>query len=291
MEHSSKIKKPTTAFSLTELAIVITILGILIVGIGEGSRIINKTRLTAARSQTKSSATSFVKNLVAWYDATSENSFEKNQAYNNTPVDTWHDINTQSSIKNELYRDAADNHVQYKLNAINGLPALYFDGDNTDLTAFFYGNTIPSANQVFSFFAVYKLVNDTGSDYRALIRNGDDDNGWAYQVNAGLYRQTLFNNTAISGDNDLSLNPEIVSGIYDGTNFTLYVNGASKGSSAAAAGAAPISALFIGSGSFEGVSFLGNVGEIIIFDRDLENDERISIEDYLAKKWKINISR
>jgi hypothetical protein len=35
--------------------------------------------------------------------------------------------------------------------------------------------------------------------------------------------------------------------------------------------------------------FRGDIGEIIIFNRYLKNDERLDIEKYLAKKWGIKI--
>jgi hypothetical protein len=44
-------------------------------------------------------------------------------------------------------------------------------------------------------------------------------------------------------------------------------------------------------GSYDGLGYYqGNIGEIIIFNRGLKNEERRSIEEYLGKKWKIEIS-
>ena len=284
--------KKYSAFSLTELAITITILGILIVGIGQGSRIITKTQLTSARNQTKTNSVSVTKNLVAWYETTSEASLKKIQSYNNNAIDTWHDINPQASVKNDLIRDY-DTHVQYRTNAINGLPALYFDGDITDQTTFFFASALPSASSAFTFFIVSKMVSDADSNYRVLLRNGDVGTGWLYQANIGLYRQVTFYSSAttLNEGNGLTSAPEIVSGLYDGTNFTLYVNGTVKNTDAIAAPNTPTNVLYVGANSPTDVPWLGYVGEIIVFDRDLETEEQIEIERYLGRKWKIRTNR
>ena len=49
----------------------------------------------------------------------------------------------------------------------------------------------------------------------------------------------------------------------------------------------------VGSGFCEGTEnnfFKGLISEIIIFNRDLKDEERTDIEKYLAKKWNLKIS-
>lgn len=42
--------------------------------------------------------------------------------------------------------------------------------------------------------------------------------------------------------------------------------------------------------ALENGHYQGNIGEIIIFNRGLKNEERQAIENYLSKKWGIKIS-
>jgi len=61
-----------TAFSLIELSIVVLIIGILIAGISQSSRLIKAMKLSTARSLTRSSDVNSINNLTAWFDATAE---------------------------------------------------------------------------------------------------------------------------------------------------------------------------------------------------------------------------
>ncbi len=60
------------AFSLIELSVVVLIIGILIAGITQSSRLVRAMKLNTARSLTRSSDVASIKNLTAWFDATAE---------------------------------------------------------------------------------------------------------------------------------------------------------------------------------------------------------------------------
>jgi prepilin-type N-terminal cleavage/methylation domain-containing protein len=47
----SQISKPSKAFSLKELSIVVLIIGILIAGVTQGSRLVRQSRLSTAQNQ------------------------------------------------------------------------------------------------------------------------------------------------------------------------------------------------------------------------------------------------
>ena len=47
----SQISKPSKAFSLIELSIVVLIIGILIAGVTQGSRLVRQSRLSTAQNQ------------------------------------------------------------------------------------------------------------------------------------------------------------------------------------------------------------------------------------------------
>ena len=57
-----------TGFSLIELSIVIIIIGILVAGITQGSRIIKEARLKTAKTLTESSPVASIRDLTLWLD-------------------------------------------------------------------------------------------------------------------------------------------------------------------------------------------------------------------------------
>jgi len=118
------------AFSLIELSIVILIIGILIAGVTQGSRLITQMRLNTARTLTNSSPVASIKDLVFWFEPTLEESFLSSQAEDQLQISQWNDINPQS-IKKYFALKTASAHVTYEDNAINSLPGVRFNGANS----------------------------------------------------------------------------------------------------------------------------------------------------------------
>ena len=121
MKTNSKVR----AFSLIELSIVILIIGILIAGVTQGSRILSQAKLNNARTLTKSSPVSSIKNLALWVESTSEESFSDDNTEDGQEILTWYDLNPQTSAKND-FTGTTGTAPLYKTNIINGLPAAYF---------------------------------------------------------------------------------------------------------------------------------------------------------------------
>ena len=71
---AQKIQKVSnrSAFTLIELSIVLIIIGLLVSGVVAGKIIIDKAKLTSARSATKSSVVPQIEDLVLWLDAAGE---------------------------------------------------------------------------------------------------------------------------------------------------------------------------------------------------------------------------
>ena len=67
--------KNLKAFSLIELSIVILIIGILVAGVTQSSRLIREFKLTTAKNLTRNSPVSSIKGLYFWFETTSESSF------------------------------------------------------------------------------------------------------------------------------------------------------------------------------------------------------------------------
>ncbi len=61
-----------SAFSLIELSIVILIIGTLIAGVTQGSRLVRISKLRTAQNQTSTSPVSSIDGLALWLDAVDE---------------------------------------------------------------------------------------------------------------------------------------------------------------------------------------------------------------------------
>ena len=94
------MKKKYSAFSLIELSIVILIIGVLIAGVTQASRLVRQSKLTTARTLTQSSAVNSIKGLLLWLEPTMDNSFKSSETTDANPITTWYDINPQVSLPN-----------------------------------------------------------------------------------------------------------------------------------------------------------------------------------------------
>ena len=91
--HNTSNKK---AFSLIELSIVVLIIGIIIAGITKSSQVLDLYKLSSARTQTQSSPVNSIKNLLVWYEATSENSFIEKE---NSEIYAWFIENVEIAVE------------------------------------------------------------------------------------------------------------------------------------------------------------------------------------------------
>ena len=193
--------KKNKAFSLVELSVVILIIGILIAGVTQSGRLIRQIKLSTARSLTSSSDVASIRDVTAWFEATTAGVFT--DINGNTDIDdksklrAWRDVNPQKSISdkpimtNGTAVDGSTNNTEpkYIISGINGLPSVYFDGgaangdatlsDATgDLISTTDTATMPilALDKTYSMFAVFR--SDKGKAQQnaiiAQIGNGTD---------------------------------------------------------------------------------------------------------------------
>jgi len=126
------ILKKRWAFSLIELSIVILIIGIVVAGITQGSRLVREMRIQAAASLTKSSGINGIKGLTMWLETTSSSSITSSTSSlnpdNNDKVAGWVDINPQKSGKINLTQTDDSLRPTYIVDGIGNLPSIKFDG-------------------------------------------------------------------------------------------------------------------------------------------------------------------
>ena len=286
------------AFSLIELSIVILVIGVLIAGVSQGGKMITKFKITAAASLTNSSPVHSIKNLVAWYETTSEKSFIATESDDGQSVSTWYDINTQQLQKRNA-TSSGTSKPTYKISGDTGLPMLYFDGSNDYFNL--PNSTLPFGNSSFTIFVVdlreaksaEKNINHVYASgawpstqvnllryYGAGLSNylgGDDNKTYANSVSINSWRKSI---TMATYNNDIT--NRIVEIYRSGiglrsaaANFTLNMD---------------TNFNYIGKAYWApGQGYEGYIGELIIFDRYLKTEERESVKAYLSQKWGIKI--
>lgn len=281
------------AFSLIELSIVILIIGILIAGVTQGSRLVRQFQLTNAKTLTQSSAVNSIKDLVLWLEPTMDNSITSATNANNPEdgdkISAWNDSNSQLSQKINVSQATSGNQPTYVSKGIGNLPTLSFGG------AHFLDNTssvpIPAGYKQYTIFAVWQtnsssavrlIVHQRGplsclGDRAGIFITSTNVNGWGCasgDVIASAYSVNTPYNAIYRVDSTQA------------NNVTIYLNGSQTGPTAAALNNIGTSAFAVGYGdSSSAYYFSGYISEIIVFTRALKSSEISDIRAYLSKKY------
>jgi len=113
-------KKSFKAFSLVELSVVIVIIGILIAGVTQGSRLIDESRVKVAKSLTANSRIPSLEGLVVWYEPILDSSFAKGEAVDGKIISQWNDNNPQNSTRLNAKAAQATDSSKITYNAVSG---------------------------------------------------------------------------------------------------------------------------------------------------------------------------
>ena len=326
-------KAKRKGFSLIELSVVVLIIGILIAGITSGSRLVRNSKLASAAQFTKSSDINSIADLVLWLEPTQENSFAtttdntsaltyakiadpKDASYvkdtlrpdNREYVARWNDISPRALAGNKksIYQETGSKRPMYIANAINGLPALQFDGS----TQYLYSqnnNTTPSAPPLVAGDTSYTMIavfsfNPSSGDQNILCQapntnqagqlssmNAPNSTSFRHDISGTATASSLstktstpyiaiirLEDTQIMSTNNIyfSLNNSISNQTLNTSSHILSSDALIVGG----CGAISTSSIF---------SLNGYVGEVLVFDRALKTEEIDTINKYLSKKWGI----
>lgn len=314
------MKNKNRAFSLIELSIVILIIGILIAGVTQGSRLVNASKVQTAQTLSQSAPVTGVQGLVLWLDSSREDSFISTETSNATALTKWYNVNPQVSNVGRATAlttfTSSSPTTTYKSIGINGLPSVAFATGATTAFASPAGGRIVTPYQAYTFFVVARVTNigsknaifyngataatSTGFGFfsstsgKMLVNGGatnviTDKTGSASAVAnaARIMTVTIAPNAAVNGSNVMA--PVTTPAI----NF--YVNGAptpdltsTLATNIAAQAASDI--FYIGTDGTATSPFIGDMSEIIMFDTVLKNSDRRAIEQYLGKKYGIAVA-
>lgn len=319
--------KKNKAFSLVELSVVILIIGILIAGVTQSGRLIRQIKLSTARSVTSSSDVASIRDITAWFEATTEGVFtdvnNNSDVENNATVKIWRDVNPQKSIGDKptlTDLGGSGTEPKYISSGINGIPSVYFDGG--DFLASIEGPTIPliSLDKTYSMFAVFRAdlakatpaivtqigaIGDTHTPqtYASIGSISASGNGNPGFISGPTIDASWVKNTLLSDQTDYivgALVDFVTPSTVGATSVKLYVNSltsiltadiATKSTTPPAPTAIVAEKFTIGANVKNTTSqqFTGMISEVIIFDRKLKDEEAVSVMKYLRKKYNVNI--
>lgn len=284
-------KRNQKGFSLIEISVVIIIIGILIAGISQASDMIDESNLKGARSASRGSRVSRTKDLVLWLDATADgavlNSANK-QALDSESVAQWKDSNP-NSIDGFVLTGVAP---QYNANKTSGLPSIYFSGASHLKLSNKFDN---SAGE----YTVYLIYQPAVLSNSVIMEKRSSAQTEAYPYRLDLDATNLV--YKLSDSNEVISSSSTKKPSAGKTNLirlsrsatgvlTISVDDVSASGTARAPSVVNSSELIIGARNGTPiVNYInGRIGELIIFDRDLNPVEKSDIEKYLYKKWKLS---
>ena len=316
---TSKNNLKHRGFSLLETSIVIMVIGLIVAGALSASRVVNYMALNSARSLTENSALNYMRrDILVWFDTTSEKSFADIDTQNNQPIANWYETKPITAIPATA---TATTGLQplYISSAINGLPALRFDGVNDFMTitaANYVNGSTPLASNNFSVFLVAQAsstitinteststtTGQSGQRFALFPASGDTiysgmpgataGSGISFGTNGiGFYENALNYTPPIMSSSVGYSGPATILMEYRNKNPKLYVNTRLVRSGLTSPKDFVFPPFYIG-GAASPLnaygSFAGDIAEIIIIDRALTSEERNDIFAYLKKKWKLN---
>lgn len=294
------MKKTYRAFSLIELSIVILIIGVLVAGVSQGLNLVRRAKLSSARQLTQSSVVSSIRGLSLWFETTvNDSSFLISEASDGSQVSTWFDINNQSGSVNNATQNNATNRPIYLESAINGLPALNFNGTSHHLSLTTPSAFIePGSSAMTTFFVASAARNSTSHGVVLRVEGQSSVSiglGFAGSaVRCGRYYSSGTSTGSWTPTNAPNVSFEsaaICVSRYNGSQIQGWTNGSSLDNVNTMTGflSRPLGAVNIG-GIANNEYLRGNIGEIIVFNRALSQEDIDEVESYLAKKWGIKIN-
>jgi len=305
-------KSSISAFSLIELSIVILIIGLLIAGVVKGSQLYSNINLAAAQSVTNGSVVPSIKGLDAWYETSLDQSFDNGDIQDGGDIESWYDINPISVSKNHLRQVVGSDTIttpttnppSYQKNCINNLPCLTFDESNNEN---FIGDkkiNIQGSGSG-SFFVVGLVEKDDPNFNDALYIGSCASNGRAirFDINTSAdgsgIRFTsgnrLFNSPFTT--NEPYIATVTFSDASSSATYELYINGQQQSqASIADTDTNKVNDIFlVGSGCRVNVGGYeafheGQLSEVIIYNTNLQDLNRIAVEKYLSQKYSIPVN-
>jgi len=321
-------KKLSKGFSLVELSVVVVIVMVMISGLLQSSRIIGSMRVNTARNVTQSSAMPWVNYIVSWQDSTAEDAFKEEETDDGDKISRWNGAEVRYSDRINLIQSNSNNQASYKANGMFGLPSVLFDGtddffesERTEQDVLTYRSA--------SIFGVFEAVEINTTDKRTIFFNPADNCGLELEISHSSDNKSgnlaVSSNSGCGGTPNATSSPfgffvnneKVVMSIIifssptdlgSTANIKFFKNGFLLDSNQVGSNSYNSSLIntlksysanshkfYLGATKATENSqpknfFKGMIGELIIFNRSLNNEDRKEIEKYLGRKWGVKVN-
>lgn len=284
------MNKKYRAFSMIEISMVLVLLTAIILGIMQTTTLVNDARLARAQTLTKKSPVKDIKGLILWLETSLEESFIIDEGQDSVNISSWFDIKNNDLANNHATQSNSSNQPTYVENAFNdAIAAVRFDGSNDFLL--FDGSKI--INSSYTIFIVEKRTDSKSNNYfisgTSTISNSNLLLG--YSSNTALsyshYNNTISN--TIGGYNGEVARIHSFKFDYNGKEYFenggLVANASDINNNALSAFDGSTIGRYLNGTSY----YKGDIAEIIIFNRALDDAEKTLVEEYLSNKYGINV--
>ncbi len=281
-----KIKR---AFSLLEISILMALIALLMTFIVKGIDVLKDARVSKAQILTKNAPMNHMDDLIIWYETTLADSFNKEELVDGGNISIWYNRAPNYYRINNATQSVVNNQPIYSQNIFNKIiPSLSFDGNdfmnfdgnnliNSDYTLFFVEQRVAGSSMAFIGGASSNANSNLIPGYRdsdtiTLAQYGNDMNFDLASYSSPISRIHTFQMSDRGGK------------IY-------WLNGGDNPESQDVAQTAHLvdyQAPRIGNQQ-NNWNYIGNMAEIIIFNRAIDDGERQEIEKYLSQKYGINL--
>ena len=278
------------AFSLLELSLVILVVAALVAGIMKGQYLMKEVQIEMAQKITLSSPVLAIEDLEIWYETTLKQSFLEEENEDNSQISSWNDLaGSINPSANNATQSTSSYQPKYKQDFFGpGIAGVQFDGSDDYLD--FNGNFVIGSD--YTIFIVENRT--TNSNTHNLIITGTGQSAGntlnhGYNSNTGFHISHYDNDLYHANSNYSQETTYIHTLIFSQSNGRSYHLNGSDSPKETSSSTTPLSSYNganIG-GNGPPTNYTGHLGEIIIFSRALGTSERVAIEKYLSKKYKI----
>jgi prepilin-type N-terminal cleavage/methylation domain-containing protein len=285
--------KNRAAFSLIELSIVILVIGVLIAGVLQGSKMLTRFKLQTAQNLTTNSPAAGIKDLMLWYETSLASSFQSTEAVNATAVSAWYDNNPQSVTKNNATQSTTSQKPKFYENVFNGaIPAIRFDGSNDSMP--FDGSPLIGAN--YTIFVVEQRRGVPAASISSFLAGNAGGSLTNLHIGYGGSTTVKQDHSSSGASYTIATYSEPIPRIHTfwfstSSGYKYWLNGGVTPYGSSGRYGALVSYANSAVGGASAVFYyLGDLAEIIIYTRSLTTEERQAIESYLGKKFVITLS-
>ena len=235
-------------------------------------------------------------NLSLWLDANDPTTITKNGS---NQISNWKDKSSTSSVLS-VAQSTLGNEPVFTSSGINSKPSISFTGSSVQYFSL-QASSGPAANTYFqgysnfSHFSVYNQTNNTQTTLygKELI--------WKTQLrpsNAGFNFYASGSGTgwgtSLSTTGAITMGSNVLlSAIYNSSgNYNAYAESGSQGSTPLGNQVLGTNAnnFQVGTYNSGGEPLTGQIGEILLFNTNVTNTQRVIIENYLSTKWGVALT-